>query len=116
MRRPSEFRDAKPAGRKAFRTSVRYSSRLFRHAQYDLPDYLEYPVSRYKRPNRFKQRNPTRLHVTGSEFADKAIEHNLLVIPGNVFSQRDTHFRICYAVNDDVLHRGIDVLNSLADA
>ncbi len=51
---------------------------------------------------------------TGTEFVTKAIEHNLLVIPGNVFSRQDTHFRISYAVADDVLQRGIDVLRKLA--
>ena len=44
----------------------------------------------------------------------KAIEHNLLVIPGNIFSRRDTHFRISYAVDDAVIHRGIETLNKLA--
>src|SRR5207244_2997917 len=29
---------------------------------------------------------------TGSEFVAEAIRHNLLIIPGNVFSSRDTHF------------------------
>ena len=35
-------------------------------------------------------------------FVTKAIENNVLVIPGNVFSQRDTHFRLSYACDDDV--------------
>ncbi len=52
---------------------------------------------------------------SGTEFAARAIEKNLLVIPGNVFSQRDTHFRISYAANDDVLKRGVDVLRKLAE-
>ena len=34
---------------------------------------------------------------TGTEFVTEAIEHNLLIIPGSVFSRRDTHFRISYA-------------------
>jgi len=52
---------------------------------------------------------------TGSEFVEKAItEHNLLIIPGGVFSHRDTHFRISYAAPDEVIHRGIEVLNQLA--
>jgi len=37
-----------------------------------------------------------------------------LIIPGNVFSRRDTHFRISYAVDDAVLTRGLDVLRKLA--
>lgn len=51
---------------------------------------------------------------TGAEFAAAAIKHNLLIIPGNVFSRRDTHFRLSYAVDDDVLRQGLDLLRSLA--
>ena len=53
---------------------------------------------------------------TGTEFVAEAIKHNLLMIPGNVFSRRDTHFRISYAATDETLRRGIDVLNRLANA
>jgi aspartate/methionine/tyrosine aminotransferase len=51
---------------------------------------------------------------TGTEFVAEAIKHNLLLIPGNVFSQRDSHFRISYAVDDDTLRRGLEVLRKLA--
>jgi aspartate aminotransferase/aminotransferase len=51
---------------------------------------------------------------TGSEFVAEAIRHNLLIIPGNVFSRRDTHFRISYAVDDRTLERGLKVLRELA--
>jgi aspartate aminotransferase/aminotransferase len=51
---------------------------------------------------------------SGTEFAAEAIKHNLLVIPGNVFSRRDTHFRISYAVDDATLGRGLEVLRTLA--
>ncbi|MBX6314907.1 MAG: aspartate aminotransferase, partial [Isosphaeraceae bacterium] len=51
---------------------------------------------------------------SASEFVAAAIQQNLLVIPGNVFSRRDTHFRISYAVDDRTLERGLDVLRSLA--
>lgn len=51
---------------------------------------------------------------TGTQFVTDAIEHNLLVIPGGVFSGRDTHFRISYAATDETLHRGIEVLNKMA--
>jgi len=51
---------------------------------------------------------------TASEFVARAIEHNLLVIPGNVFSRRDTHFRISYAADDAMIGRGIEVLRKLA--
>ncbi|HRZ86251.1 MAG TPA: pyridoxal phosphate-dependent aminotransferase [bacterium] len=49
-----------------------------------------------------------------SEFVRMAIERNLLIIPGNVFSQRDTHFRISYAASSDTIKKGIDILNELA--
>ncbi|MGM0488362.1 MAG: aminotransferase class I/II-fold pyridoxal phosphate-dependent enzyme, partial [Planctomycetota bacterium] len=51
---------------------------------------------------------------TGTEFVKKAIEHNLLIIPGNVFSRDDTHFRISYAASDEVIAQGIRVLRDLA--
>jgi aspartate aminotransferase/aminotransferase len=51
---------------------------------------------------------------TGSEFIAKAIERNVLMIPGNVFSERDTHFRISYAVSDEKLQRGCEILCSMA--
>ncbi len=52
---------------------------------------------------------------TGSEFVEAAITNNLLVIPGNIFSKRDTHFRISYAASDEVIDRGIEVLVRLAE-
>jgi aspartate aminotransferase/aminotransferase len=51
---------------------------------------------------------------TATEFVAEAIRRNLLIIPGNVFSRRDTHFRISYAVDDAILKRGLDVLREIA--
>jgi aspartate aminotransferase/aminotransferase len=51
---------------------------------------------------------------TGSEFVAAAIEHNLLVIPGNIFSHRDTHFRLSYAADDATIDKGIEILHGLA--
>ena len=51
---------------------------------------------------------------TGSKFVAKAIENNLLIIPGNIFSESDTHFRISYAASDDIIERGIEILLQLA--
>ncbi|HJN10633.1 MAG TPA: aminotransferase class I/II-fold pyridoxal phosphate-dependent enzyme [Pirellulaceae bacterium] len=50
----------------------------------------------------------------GSEFVTRVIEENLLIIPGSIFSRRDTHFRISYAATDAVIERGIEVLRRLA--
>jgi aspartate aminotransferase len=46
-------------------------------------------------------------------FVEKAIKNNLLIIPGNVFSEKDTHFRISYATTDEKIQKGIDILCSL---
>ncbi len=51
---------------------------------------------------------------TAGEFVERAIDRNVLVIPGNVFSERDTHFRISYATTDEKLRQGCEILNSLA--
>ena len=53
-------------------------------------------------------------HGTAADFVLRAIQEQLLIIPGNVFSGRDTHFRVSYAVGDDTLHRGIEILNRLS--
>lgn len=50
------------------------------------------------------------------EFIAAAIENNLMVIPGNIFSDFDTHFRISYAVDEQVIERGIEALCKIADA
>ena len=53
---------------------------------------------------------------SGLEFVARAIErHQLLVIPGSVFSRRDTHFRLSYAADDATLERGIEALRKLAN-
>jgi aspartate/methionine/tyrosine aminotransferase len=50
----------------------------------------------------------------GAAFVEQAIARNVLVIPGNVFSERDTHFRICYATGDERIKRGCEILCELA--
>jgi len=51
---------------------------------------------------------------TDHEFVAKAIENNLLIIPGSVFSEQTTHFRIAYPASDETIERGIEILNRLA--
>jgi aspartate/methionine/tyrosine aminotransferase len=51
---------------------------------------------------------------SGTEFVAEAIRNNLLIIPGNVFSRQDTHFRISYAAKDETIEQGIEILNRLA--
>ncbi len=51
---------------------------------------------------------------TATEFVAEAIRNNLLMIPGNVFSRRDTHFRLSFAAEDRTIDRGLEILNRLA--
>ena len=52
---------------------------------------------------------------TGTEFVHKAItEYSMLIIPGNVFSKHDTHFRISYAASLETIERGIEAFRKLA--
>jgi aspartate aminotransferase/aminotransferase len=52
---------------------------------------------------------------TATEFVAEGVKHNLMTIPGNVFSKRDTHLRLSYAVDDRTLGRGLDVLRKIAE-
>ncbi len=52
--------------------------------------------------------------ITATDFCTRAIEQSVLTIPGNVFSSRDTHFRISYATSNDKLARGCEILCELA--
>ncbi len=56
---------------------------------------------------------PEHLQMTGMEFIRKAIEHDVLAIQGSVFSAKDTHFRISYAVDEIDLEKGLSILRSL---
>jgi aspartate aminotransferase len=51
--------------------------------------------------------------ISATEFVDKAIARNVLVIPGKVFSERDTHFRISYTTSNERIKQGVEVLCSL---
>lgn len=50
---------------------------------------------------------------TGTQFVTRAIENELLIIPGNIFSERDSHFRISYAATVETIERGLDVLRRI---
>jgi len=56
---------------------------------------------------------PEHLGQTGSQFIERCIERGVLVIPGGVFSGRDTHIRLSYATSRANLERGLDVLVEL---
>lgn len=51
----------------------------------------------------------------GTEFVAESIRQGLLIIPGEVFSRRDTHFRLSYAASDETIGRGIEILLRLAE-
>ncbi|MCG8448109.1 MAG: aminotransferase class I/II-fold pyridoxal phosphate-dependent enzyme [Pirellulales bacterium] len=52
-------------------------------------------------------------YSNASEFVARAIENELLIIPGNIFSARDTHFRISYAASEETIQRGLKVLGRM---
>ena len=51
---------------------------------------------------------------SATQFVDQAIKRNVLIIPGEVFSERDTHFRISYAASNEKIKRGCAILRDLA--
>ncbi|HQH28326.1 MAG TPA: aspartate aminotransferase, partial [Oligoflexia bacterium] len=51
---------------------------------------------------------------SGQRFVERCIENNLLAVPGNVFSKRDTHFRLSFSAPMATLERGVEILNRLA--
>ena len=53
---------------------------------------------------------------SASALVEEAIRRKVLVIPGSVFSERDTHFRISYAAPDEKLRAGCEILCALARA
>jgi len=50
----------------------------------------------------------------GDGFVTRAIENSVLIIPGSVFSERKTHFRISFAAPNETIVKGAEVLNRLA--
>jgi aspartate aminotransferase/aminotransferase len=53
-------------------------------------------------------------YKNAQEFAETAITKRMLLVPGNSFSQRDTHFRISYGATDKVLAEAMEVFKALA--
>lgn len=56
---------------------------------------------------------PAHLGMTGSQFAERCIEHKVLLIPGRVFSSRDTHVRLSFAAPRAKLEQGLDIIAEL---
>lgn len=57
---------------------------------------------------------PSPRGMSATDFVTRAIQNNVLIIPGNVFSDCDTHFRISYATTDDKLAQGMEILRSIS--
>jgi aspartate/methionine/tyrosine aminotransferase len=56
---------------------------------------------------------PEKLNMTGQQFFEACVERNLLIIPGNVFSKRDTHVRISLASPIDRIEAGLEIIAEL---
>jgi aspartate aminotransferase/aminotransferase len=50
----------------------------------------------------------------GEAFVERVIQQNLFIIPGSVFSKRNTHVRISFAASEETLLKGIEVLNRIS--
>ena len=56
---------------------------------------------------------PPQLNLSASHFVEQAIAKRVLIIPGSVFSHRDTHFRLSFAAARPKLAEGLGILREL---
>ena len=56
---------------------------------------------------------PPQLNLSASHFVEQAIAKRVLIIPGSVFSHRDTHFRLSFAAGRPKLAEGLGILREL---
>jgi len=56
---------------------------------------------------------PKKLNLTAAHFVEQAIAKRVLIIPGSVFSHRDTHFRLSFAASRAKLSEGLGILREL---
>ena len=56
---------------------------------------------------------PQKLNLTAAHFVEQAIAKRVLIIPGSVFSHRDTHFRLSFAAARPKLSEGLGILREL---
>jgi aspartate aminotransferase/aminotransferase len=52
---------------------------------------------------------------TAGEFVAEAISNRVLAIPGSVFSEEDSHFRLSFAAPEDAIREGAGILCELAE-
>lgn len=48
------------------------------------------------------------------KFVEAALKEKVIIVPGRIFSRRNTHFRVSYAVDNAALRRGLKVLVDIA--
>ena len=58
-------------------------------------------------------RIPDHLGQTGTQFCERALERNVMIIPGGVFSRRDTHIRLSFATAAPRVREGVAILREL---
>ena len=102
------------AGAAALASDMSEQADAYRRKRDRVVDALAEPFGLVKPNGAFYAFVPAPAGQTATEFVTRAIERNLLIIPGNCFSNRDTHFRIAYTVPDDRLAEGLDILVDLA--
>ena len=49
-----------------------------------------------------------------TDFVEEAIRHNVLLVPGSIFSSRSTHIRLSYATSEAAIREGTRILTGLA--
>jgi len=57
--------------------------------------------------------SPKNLRIPPKEFVEECVKEGILIIPGDVFSERNTHFRISFAADNRTIERGVEKINSL---
>lgn len=50
----------------------------------------------------------------GQDFINACLKREVLVVPGNAFSQRDSNFRISFSARIEILEKGLTILNEVA--
>jgi aspartate/methionine/tyrosine aminotransferase len=48
-----------------------------------------------------------------NDFVEELIRNKVLVVPGGSFSRRNDYFRISFSVDNDILHKGIEIIKRL---
>ncbi|MCB2154628.1 aminotransferase class I/II-fold pyridoxal phosphate-dependent enzyme [bacterium] len=107
---PSPAQEAALVGIDLDMTETRRQYRGRRDVIYEGLSGLGYEVSKPGGAFYIFPKSPT---GNGKEFVKEAIKNNLLVVPGNVFSEQNTHFRISFAVTEEQLKRGIGILGGM---